>query len=89
MSSLIYHKTESFSDKISPFDKTIRNICVGKNVLCACPYISVDYIEKILKVSKNWKIISDVEEWIKANPGNSRKRIVSFIQNNLNKIHHL
>jgi len=88
MSKLIYHTKESYSGGVSPFDKTIHKICKDQNILLTCPYIGIKYIEKILLKSRTWKIISDVEEWVKSSYGDSRKQIINFILENRNKIHH-
>ena len=85
---LIYHTNESISGGISPFDKTIRKICKNQKVHITCPYISIDYIQNILELCPEWKLISDIIEWLRSNTDDSRRKIINFVIDNKDRIRH-
>lgn len=82
---LIYHKEK---DIISAFDSEIVEICKNEEVNIVCPYISIDYLKSRISKVKNWKLITDLKEWIISNNNEERKKIWDFIKDNNSMIHH-
>ena len=87
---LIYHSEESNRQNISPFDKAIRELVTGKDILIACPYLGVEYLQEVLGLSNTWHLLTDIVAWIDAHEGNALqlKHIQQFITENIKLIHH-
>ncbi|RLI94180.1 MAG: hypothetical protein DRO92_03265, partial [Candidatus Altiarchaeales archaeon] len=85
---LIYHDKESSTGEISPFDKVITDMVKNRDVSVVCPYIGIDYFNRIIQLSNTWFLVTDVEEWIISHNTKTRKIIKDFIQNNLSTVRH-
>ncbi len=84
---LIYHKD---GIAISPFDVAITNIAKDDDISVICPYIGLNYFNRIASIANSWKLITDVEEWILSHQDEkSRLEIINFIKENKCKIHHI
>jgi len=84
---LIYHKD---GISTSPFDLTITNIVRNNNIFVICPYIGIEYFNRIISLANSWKLITDVEEWILSqNDNKNRLMIIDFIKENNINIHHI
>lgn len=82
---LIYHQEKNEN---SVFDKEIIELVKENDIKIVCPYIGMSYIDRIIKLSKSWKLITDVEELLLSNSLNSRNDVKNFIIRNHEKIHH-
>jgi hypothetical protein len=61
--------------KPSPFDNAISEMVKGKSIQVACPYITLDYFkEVILNGCKDWKLLTDVNAFIKSQGKKIKKR---------------
>lgn len=85
---LIYHDKESSMGGISPFDKTIAEIVKNKNVCIVCPYIGIDYFDRITQLANTWRLVTDVEAWVISHNPKARQNIKNFITKNHSNIHH-
>ncbi|MBX9255004.1 hypothetical protein H1Q63_13820 [Desmonostoc muscorum CCALA 125] len=85
---LIYHTDTSINGGISPFDQAIHQVSNSEELLIACPYIDISYVEPFLHKCKKWHIVSDIEAWLSAFQGQSRENIIHFIVENKLNIHH-
>jgi hypothetical protein len=86
---LIYHDI-NIHNQISQFDKEIVEIVKGQELLIVCPYIGLGYINRILNLSSNWKIITDIEEWIYSHQNNNQRDLIrEFIKCNSERIRHI
>jgi hypothetical protein len=85
---LIYHDDSSIDGGFSPFDEAIRQVSNSQELLIACPYIDVNYIQPLLEKQVKWRILSDIEAWLSAFQGKAREEITNFILENKSKIHH-
>lgn len=86
---LIYHNIEKSND-FSPFDKEIFLIARNQNISIVSPYISLNYLKKIINASNSWKLITDFNEWILShNTQEQRKDIFEFIRRNKKFIKHV
>lgn len=85
---LIYHDKESSTGGVSPFDKTVTEIVRNRSVSIVCPYIGIDYFDRIIRLANTWRLITDVEEWISSHNREARQGIKDFILKNLSAIHH-
>ena len=84
---LIYHKDGIVT---SPFDVAITNIAKDNDISVICPYIGINYFNRILSIANSWKLITDVEEWILSHHDEkSRLEIINFVKENKCKIHHI
>jgi hypothetical protein len=86
---LVYHTPESASGGISPFDKAIIRIVTGEDALIVCPYINLGYLKRITDLSKSWRILTDVEEWLASHNRGERVTAQSFINRYLENIRHV
>lgn len=84
---LIYHKDGIVT---SPFDVAITNVIKDNDISVICPYIGINYFNRITSIAKSWKLITDVEEWILSyHDEKSRLEIINFIKENKDRIHHI
>lgn len=83
---LIYHKD---TNAISPFDKAIIELAENNGVSIVCPYIGMDYFNRIVSLAKDWQLITDMQEWLLSHLDmEARNEIKKFIVDNLSNIHH-
>ncbi len=75
---LLYHNVDS-PGAISPFDEALVSIATGDDVRLACPYISLSYLERLTKLSTSWRLLTDVEEWLRSHNRTQRERILLFL----------
>ena len=85
---LIYHEKESTKGGISPFDKAIIEIVRNRAVYIVCPYIGVNYFDRITRLANSWRLVTDVEAWISSQDRVARQNIKNVILNNSSAIHH-
>jgi hypothetical protein len=86
---LIYHDLDA-CDQFSPFDKEIVGNIRGKDVSIVCPYIGLKYIEARLRLASDWKIVTDVGEWLSSQQSNEQRILIKdFIVENTDKIRHI
>ncbi|MFJ1490656.1 phospholipase D-like domain-containing protein [Capnocytophaga canis] len=86
---LIYHKTDSF-EEYSIFDVELVTLAYQQNLCLISPYIGINYLERLIQLSKSWRLITDFEEWIISYTSkDQRNKIVEFITKNSDKIKHI
>ncbi|HEU0220116.1 MAG TPA: phospholipase D-like domain-containing protein [Gallionella sp.] len=88
MATLLYHLTQDGKTAVSPFDEAILKVARCGPVRIVSPYIGVAYIERIIGISSEWRLISDVQEWLGSLSTQARPRAWQFIRENLESIHH-
>lgn len=88
MATLLYHLTQDGKAVVSPFDEAILKVARCGPVRIVSPYIGVAYIERIIGISSEWRLISDVQEWLGSLSAQARPRAWQFIRENLELIHH-
>lgn len=89
MARLIYHSEDDDGGDDSPFDEAIQEITKSDPVWVVCPYISPDYLRRILADTDEWRVITDVEAWVGTFGGGSRKKIQNVIESNQDRIRHI
>lgn len=87
MTKLLYQAI-GVSNQQSPFDEAILTVANSASVTIVSPYISMGYLERIIRVSSGWRLISDVEAWLGSTTVDERLKVVHFIENHQEKIHH-
>lgn len=85
---LIYHIPKNEIQNSSPFDIAIKELTKFDDINIACPYIDIDYLKDIIHGEIEFKILTDVEQWIQSANHNKREEIVCFLKKNQGKIHH-
>jgi len=89
MAKLLYHLARDDGESaVSPFDEAILQVADSGPVRIVSPYIGVGYLARIISVSPEWRLISDVQEWLGALPRQARPAAWNFIRENLELIHH-
>ena len=87
MSTLLYHPPDNPVEE-SPFDRAILELAKGRDVKIVSPYISLSYLERIIRVSQSWRLISDVLEWLSATPARERNAAYEFLKCHEGLVHH-
>lgn len=85
MAALLYHSKHS---DISPFDAAIVRVAKTGPVRIVSPYIGVGYLERIVGLAGDWRLVSDIEEWLKSMSIRARPRAWAFIREHIARIHH-
>lgn len=84
---LIYHDIDNLHAP-SPFDEAIIAIACCDNLCVACPYLSVNYLERITGRSDSWRLITDVEEWLQSLSKSQRRNASIFMSKHSKNIRH-
>jgi phosphatidylserine/phosphatidylglycerophosphate/cardiolipin synthase-like enzyme len=87
MAEIVHHTDESAAGGESPFDVAIQEIVAGEDVLVACPYITLEYLEPVLGSASSWRLLTDVEAWLGNYGTNERNTIREFIAHYHDRIH--
>lgn len=87
MNKLLYHEPSN-PYKESPFDEAITALVSAKDVQIVCPYISLNYLLRIITLARSWRLVSDVKEWLSSQSPLEREKIYAFIENHNDSIHH-
>lgn len=85
---LIYHTVETANGGVSPFDEAITALSHSGNLRIACPYLSLNYLKRLIRNCQSWRVLTDVEEWLSTHSSKARKEIVEFITCNSDYVHH-
>lgn len=86
MPTLLYHAHQGTG--VSPFDEAVLKVARSGAVRIVSPYIGVAYLERIIGVSPEWRLVSDVQEWLASLSTQARPRAWAFIREHLSLIHH-
>ncbi|RMD66804.1 hypothetical protein D6833_01035, partial [Candidatus Parcubacteria bacterium] len=73
-----YHDFDS-PDVISPFDEVIVSLADGESVSLVCPYIGLPYLKRIISLSRYWRLLTDVEEWLRSQNRTQREKVYDFL----------
>jgi hypothetical protein len=87
MARLLYHRPRQFG-AVSPFDEAVLEAAGCGPLRIACPYIGVGYLLRALASSEDWRLISDVQEWMTVLPRRARPMAWQFIREHGDRIHH-
>ena len=88
MNKLIFHSTNKLKS-VSQFDEEIIKLVSGNDIKIACPYINIYYLQKLIKLSTSWVLLTDINEWIGSVKSQLQiKQIQEFINSNKGKIKH-
>jgi len=86
---IIHHTDATANEGISPFDEVILMMAENASLNIACPYISISYLNEILKRSRSWRIISDLQAWLMSCHISQRVKTLEFIKTNQAQIRHV
>ena len=85
---LVFHDPCT-SGYISPFDEAIVSIAQKDSVRLVCPYLSVTYLQRITGLTASWKLLTDVEEWLRSQTRPQRSAAFNFMVRNCEVIRHI
>lgn len=86
---LIYHNKKN-TTQVSPFDQALQQVSKNASPLyLASPYIGLQYLERILENTNEWKLLSDIEAWLTSGNRKQRAKCWRFILENLDRIRHV
>jgi len=83
---LIYH--EVFENHESELDRCVMGIATKNDVYILCPYISYNYLMRIINAASDYRIITDVYKLLYSNGLASRKKFLELIKSNPNNFRH-
>lgn len=75
---LLYHDPKS-PGGVSPFDEAILSIAREGELKLACPYISLDYLNRVIN-GTSWRLLTDIQEWLDNQASVARSKIVEFLK---------
>jgi hypothetical protein len=76
---LVYHKDDGSA---SPFDARAVEIAAGAQLRLACPYLSLEYLQRLVGLSSHWILVTDVAEWFSSLTITNRQSALSFVRQN-------
>ena len=79
MQRLLYHAPDNPNQE-SPFDRAIVQVVQGQEASIVSPYIGLQYLQRLIRLSRSWRLISDVLEWLSATPPQGSQRGVRVPQ---------
>ncbi len=84
---LLYHDPDC-PGAVSPFDEGILGIVRGDEVSIACPYLGLEYLRRITRLTKSWRLLTDLEAWLRSLDHRQRERVYAFLIENRYLIRH-
>lgn len=87
MQRLLYHAPDNPSQE-SPFDRAIVQVVQAQAASIVSPYIGLQYLHRLIGMSKSWRLISDVLEWLSATPPKERSAVYGFLKEHEGLVHH-
>ncbi len=85
---LLYHRFDS-SASVSPFDEAIVSAVRDDDICIACPYIGLSYLRRIARLSRRWRLVTDIAEWLASQNLAQRAEIASFVTSHQQSIRHI
>ena len=86
MTKLLFHRIGLTGT--SPFDEAIVSVAKGNPIKVVSPYIGLRYFQRLVELSSDWHLISDVEAWLSSLAKQERMLSTQFILDNCERIHH-
>jgi phosphatidylserine/phosphatidylglycerophosphate/cardiolipin synthase-like enzyme len=83
---LVYHRE---TDAASPFDACAIGIARGADLRIACPYLTLGYLRRLVGVSASWRLLTEIEEWLRSLGHRERTDACGFIAENESRVRHL
>lgn len=83
---LLYHDFDS-NGGVSPFNDTLEELSNADSLAIACPYITLSILHELIDSCESWRLITDVQEWMRTQSADQRDGIVEFIKENRESIH--
>jgi len=87
MNRLVYHSLSNHPVD-SPFDGAILSIARSGPLSLVSPYIDVTYLARLVASVNEWRLLSDVQEWLSSLSLMARPPAWQFIRENVARIHH-
>lgn len=87
MQRLLYHAPDNPSQD-SPFDRAIVQVVQDQQASIVSPYIGLQYLHRLIRLSRSWRLISDVLEWLSATPAKERSAVYAFLKEHEGLVHH-
>lgn len=83
---LLYHDFDGNSD-VSPFNDTFKELSNAGSLAIASPYITLRILCDLIDSCESWRLITDVQEWIRTQSTDQRDDTIEFIMENRESIH--
>lgn len=83
---LLYPSLDNGESAGSPFEKCIAGIVRDAAVEMACPYLGLEILQQITASAESWRLVTDIQEWIRAQPASKHAEILHFVQQNREQI---
>jgi len=73
VTKLLYHYSSN-QVATSPFDEAILMVASRQAIKVVSPYIGLNYLQRLVRMSTGWSLISDVEAWLSSLTVDERRR---------------
>lgn len=83
MFQLLYHQ---MNQDISPFDEALVRVFSEESVSIACPYISIRYLQRLLSLTSNWRLLTDLAELYSSTPKSDRDLLRNFLNRHMARV---
>jgi hypothetical protein len=84
---LLYH-TRTLHKNVSPFDSAMLDIVNGSVIKLVCPYIGLSYLRRLTAQCLEWRLVTDVNEWLGSTTPAETGTLLDFLQSRSNQIRH-
>lgn len=75
------------NDGVSPFNDTLEELSNAESLAIASPYITLSILRKLIDSCESWRLITDVQEWIRTQSADQRDDTIEFIKEKRESIH--
>ena len=86
---VVHHTDESRKGGFSPFDIKLMELAQGNPIRIVCPYLSLEYLERLIRQCSSWCLLTDIEEWLYSITLDQLSPTNNFIQSNASHIRHI
>ncbi|WP_162224302.1 phospholipase D-like domain-containing protein [Halorussus salinus] len=83
---LLYHDFDG-NGGVSPFNDTLEELSNAESLAIASPYITLSILRELIDSCESWRLITDVQEWMRTQSADQRDSTIEFIKKNRESIH--
>lgn len=83
---LLYYDLDD-NDGVSPFNDILEELSNADSLVIACPYITLSILRDLIDSCDSWRLITDVQEWMRIQSTDKQNNTVEFIEDNSESIH--
>lgn len=85
---VIHHPFDAPGEAGSPFEDALVDVIEGAEVILAYPYIDTAILVALVERATTWRLISDVEAWLKTQRLHEREATLGFLREHAGRVRH-